>query len=178
MELTKEEILEVIHKVALNHQAKKFDYHTEEDIYQEVWVICWSKMEEFNPDRGTTTKQAQALENWLNRVVATRLANFYRDNFGVKHRKLKCDKSETEHQKRINLSHPIDLSFASEVSQLLPHSVNYTEELWQYILSCADKHISELLQSILSGEHLNSYYRLKLVNFLNNKVAEYAETTR
>jgi hypothetical protein len=162
--LTKDEIIEVVDKVAKNHRNKSFGPYTEEDIEQEVWIIALSKLPEFVPERGKHKNLRQSLENWLNTVVARRLANFYRDKWVVPQRKLKSDKSGAQHKKRINLMHPLDIEEISEDNASLGPSDILESEYWKIVLENLDEDLIDILDAMLSGQTVNCYYRNKLSN--------------
>jgi len=64
-------INEIAHGNSLNGS---FAYFEQNDISQEVWVICIQALEEYKPSKGS-------IEHFLRRCVANRLRNLKRDRY-------------------------------------------------------------------------------------------------
>ncbi len=64
----------VIDKIVERCRAQPFAYFTEDDIRQEIHVICLSAIEHYCPSKGP-------LENYLQRCVTNRLKNLRRDKY-------------------------------------------------------------------------------------------------
>lgn len=158
--LSEERVIQICDKVAKNHQQKKFDYFTEDDIYQEAWIIILEKIDEFTEKKIKETNIEQALENFLNSVVGNRLSNFYRDRYVVKIRRKKSD-TDCDHTIKLSLSSPSDISLIQELCDY-NESVHDFEEYTQKIFSQLTDESFEVLESILSGQKVSRYYKQKL----------------
>lgn len=152
--------MEIIQKVAHNHRRKTFDVHEEEDIYQQVCEIALSVLDKYDLKKIQNSSPEKAFESWLNSLVSNRLANFYRDQYGVKHKPRKND-TEFEKQKRVNLNHPIELNNID-----LPDPLNNfsDKEFFDFLLKTLDYTFVEVMFACMSGENVGSYYRYKLQN--------------
>lgn len=161
--LNEEDLFLVIDKVAKNHQNKTFDYHIPDDIYQKVWEICLEKLPLFEYDRGLYKDPLKCLEHWLNTVVARRLSNYKRDTFDVKQKARKSDVSAYEKEVRKSLAYPTELNSITEnFAGQEDENILYREYLLFVIKSLDDKEIT-LLDSLLSGENIPSYYKTQLL---------------
>lgn len=161
--LSNQDIIDVIQKVAKNHRNKRFGCYTEEDIEQEVWVIVQNRISDFDLKKCKVTDPKSALERWLNTVVSRRLVNFHRDNYLVPQRTLKSDKGDGEVQKRHSLMHPTALSDVGDKLLTVFSSESVLEnECWELVVKNLNPDLSDILESILSGEVVNGYYRNKL----------------
>src|SRR4051794_10250497 len=67
-----QKIHDLIERIAKEHSRNKFGYLSEEDLKNEIWVICLERIEEFDYTRGE-------LEHYLRRAVKTRLINRFKD---------------------------------------------------------------------------------------------------
>lgn len=149
--LDKKTINEIIAKVARNHISKAFDYYEQEDIEQEVWVIALQKLGDFDFEKSTVVDEAQALERFLNTVVSNRLKNLYRDKHVVP------SKGNTS-----NFCTPFgidDLSFDLVIKKSFDGATN---EIGILILNNIEPHEFIILEALLSGERIPSYYKSKL----------------
>lgn len=174
--LIQSQVIDICTKVAKNHNNKSFSYFESDDIEQQAWIIILDKIGEFDPSKGTTNNIEQSLENWLNTIVSRRLSNFYRDKFKVPQKQLKSDKSEYDQVKRQNLMKPLDISYVSDVSEnndIVSRLVD--GELWQTIIAQLSPEYLDILDSILSGEKINCYYKNKLIIQIKNIMDEYNE---
>lgn len=172
--LSEQEIIDIGNKVAFNHSAKKFDYHNEDDIYQQVWIIILQQIDQFQPDRINSNNIKQGLENWLNGVVSKRLKNFYRDNFAIKQQSRKTDKNESETIKRKSLQHPVAICEVGEIIQNL-NILDDIEfyDIWDFIVKELTWEEVDVLDAILSGEIVPQYYKTKLSLKLKDLIFEY-----
>ncbi len=161
--LTENQIINIIQKIATIHSHKSFGCYTSEDIEQEVWIIVLNTIDGFTFTRSKTTTVEAALEHWLNVVVSRRLNNFYRDKFVVPQKALKADKSGNDKQKRINLMHPIDVHNLSDDNNLTLNSLVDNEELLELVMRELNDELYDILDSIMSGETTNCYYKNKLL---------------
>lgn len=109
--LTPEVINQIIAKVADIHKGKTFDYHDEDDIEQQVWIIAIEALPKYECKKVKAKNAELAFESWLNAVVSKRLKNFYRDRYTVKHREKTTD-SEFDKLTRYNLSRPLEITVA------------------------------------------------------------------
>jgi len=69
-----QEVFDIISRIAEEHSGPKkiFGYLTEEDLKNEIWVICLDKLKDFDGERGK-------LEHFLRVSVKNRLINRYKD---------------------------------------------------------------------------------------------------
>jgi hypothetical protein len=157
IKLSQNDIYDVIDKVAKNHRNKSFSCYTTDDIEQQVWVIALEKLDEFDQSRCKESNVKKALEHWLNTVISNRLSNFYRDKYLVL-----CKIS-----KHLNNNINSPLSLDSKMVKLNNGLIDLEilkNESWEIILSSLDDIYNDILESILSGETVSSYYKIKLFN--------------
>lgn len=154
--LNKTQIFEIIEKVALNHKNKTFNYYTTEDIYQIVWTIALEKLSDFNINKTLEKKPEKALEHWLNTIISNRLSNLYRDEYVVP-KQLKFGKN-TNVIDPISI-HDIEYNAVENISSI--HLEN--KELWNDVLNDLTEMELIVLESLLSGENITSYYKIKLI---------------
>ena len=153
--MTNTEINEVIQKVAKNHRDKAFGSYTPEDIEHEVWLIALNKIELFKPNKGKVVDEKKALERWLNVVISNRLKNLYRDEYVVPQRLHKDNKN--------NLLKPLDITSIGDRSDNIELiEIVQNKELWNYVLQNISDSEIEILDGLLSGELINSYYKNKI----------------
>lgn len=62
----------VIERIAAEHSSKKFGYLTENDLKNEIWVICLEKLEDYSAESGE-------LEHFLRVCVKNRLVNRFKE---------------------------------------------------------------------------------------------------
>lgn len=158
--LPENKIIAVIDKVAHFYKNKGFLYFDSVDIEQQAKLICWNKINEFDPRRKKIDNIEEALEHWLNRIVSNRLKNLYRDHVGIVHRDFKRDTEFTK-ECRINLLNPVNIA---ESYNLCDIDLNSTEfkELLQIIVDNIDHELFDVLEALLSGENIGDYYKKKL----------------
>lgn len=150
--LNKEQIYNVIDKVAKNHKNKSFSYHTINDIEQQVWIIALERIKDFNHSKSKQKNIEKALEHWLNTVVSNRLANFYRDKYVVPH-------------KQSNIISPISMDNKIDLEDKEDYFNNIVgSDYWDLVIKDLNDYYLDILECILSGEIVNSYYRSKLMN--------------
>lgn len=65
-------ILDVIEQISLEHSHNTFGYLTQDDLKNEIWVICLDALEHYNKDRGP-------VENFLRASVKKRLINKFKN---------------------------------------------------------------------------------------------------
>jgi len=146
----------VISKVAQNHKNKAFAYYTEEDIYQEIWIMALEKLYKFKPNRGKTKNIEKSLEHWLNAVISNQLKNLYRDKYIVPQR--------IHIGKNNRLLTPADVDSLSEYEEEIDlFSILENKELWHMIIDSLSDYDIEVLDSLLSGETVTSYYKNKVL---------------
>jgi hypothetical protein len=63
---------DIIQRISNEHCHKTFGYLDEEDLKNEIWVICLEKLSDYTPDRGY-------LEHFLRVSVKNRLINRFKD---------------------------------------------------------------------------------------------------
>lgn len=143
----------VVQKVAANHRNKSFDIYSSADIEQEVWVLALKHLPEFDLSRCKYDDVEKSFEHWLNKVMSTRLTNLHRDKFLIKRR-----------NKNKEMVATVSMNSADfDLDQLFEHNHN-SIDFWDLV----NKHFTEddfdVLESILSNENINSYYKVKLKN--------------
>ena len=67
-----QETFDVIEKISNEHCKKTFGYFDQNDLRNEIWVICLEKLNQFRPVRGK-------LEHFLRVAVKNRLINKFKD---------------------------------------------------------------------------------------------------
>ena len=163
--LSESEVIEIITMVVKNHRNKVFGIYEQRDIEQEAWIIALEKMHNFNFEKAKQKNIKKAFECWLNTVISNRLTNLFRDKYIVPQRGLKSDKSEVDQTKRVNLMHPIDISSTSDSTLKTVDFIDF--DGIKEIVSKLDNDNLDILDSILSGEKINCYYRNKLLKSIN-----------
>lgn len=143
----------VIQKVAENHRNKSFDIYSSADIEQEVWIIALKKLPEFDIDKCKYADIEKSFEHWLNTVVSNRLKNLHRDEFVIKKR-----------NKNKEMVATISISGTDfDLDQLFEHNHN-SIDFWDLVNKYFTEDDFDVLESILSNENINSYYKVKLKN--------------
>src|SRR4051812_47077266 len=66
-----EETFRIIDRISREHSHKPFGYFAEDDLRNEIWVMCLNKLADFNTDRGQ-------LEHFLRVSVKNALINKYK----------------------------------------------------------------------------------------------------
>lgn len=169
--LSKKQIHEIITKVAKNHRSKSFGSYTSDDIENQSWIIALEKLSEFNPSRRKTKDLGKSLEHWLNAVVARRLANFYRDKYLVPLQIKKRDVNPGLYRDRQNLFYPKSIN---DVGDLIESSHNFEDgTFFSELLSYLTTDEKDILDSLLSGETLNAYYKSKIIRRINEFMVIY-----
>lgn len=172
--LTKNEIYEVITKVAANHENKHFGPYTKEDIRQECWIIALNKLPEFEVSKRKNHDIKNALENWLNTIMSRRLANFFRDKFVVPMQIKKKDSHPSLYNEKKSLFFPSPLEESSSIINYDYLSSN--DDFLKALVAYLDPHQVDILDAILSGENVNLYYKTKLLNAVKLFTKEYYGT--
>lgn len=67
-----EKTFEIINRIAKDHSAKTFGYLKQEDLKNEIWIICLEILQNYDYSRGE-------LENFLRFSVKNRLINKFKD---------------------------------------------------------------------------------------------------
>ena len=67
-----EEVFKIIKRISEEHCRKTFGYLDEDDLKNEIWLICLEKLADYNDERGE-------LENFLRVSVKNRLVNRFKD---------------------------------------------------------------------------------------------------
>lgn len=167
--LSQKEVESVIIKVANNHANKHFGSYQSDDIIQQASMICWQKLPEFQIKRAKDkNNEAQSLENWLNKVVSNRLKNFYRDHYQNKRKLFKSDKSEYDLKKRESLLEPTNIHGVACFQSKDDLPDNLPLELLNSILPHLTNEDIDIIECLLNGEKVNSYYK----KYLQKKVRD------
>lgn len=83
--MSQERVLQAIKSVANTYKNYQFDIHDDDDIEQEIFLLCYPILDRFDPDTGNS------LESFLYKHCFFRMQNFYRD----KTRKIPHDENLT-----------------------------------------------------------------------------------
>lgn len=67
-----QQTFDIINKIANGHCFKTFGYLDQDDLKNEIWLICLSRLKEFDKDRGD-------LEHFLRVAVHNRMINKFKD---------------------------------------------------------------------------------------------------
>lgn len=163
--ITRQGLIDLIDKVANIHKNKSFGYLTQDDIYGQVWVICLTQLERYDPGKGAGNTTINSIERWLNKVVRNRLANFHRDQYS--------SVNEVHRQSRLNIINclPIDIVNTSSLKTKIENP-NFTdglifEELKDFVVLRLNEidPTGELLlifESCLNQDNVSAYYKGKL----------------
>lgn len=65
-------VFDIINRISHEHSHKTFGYLDENDLKNEIWIICLEKLKDFDPSRGY-------LEHFLRTSVKNRLVNRFKD---------------------------------------------------------------------------------------------------
>lgn len=172
--ISEDDFITICQKVAKNHSAKIFDYHSSDDIEQQIWTIILQQIDQFDIDRIKHSNVKQGLENWLNGVVSKRLKNYYRDTFATKQQSRKTDKSEQELIQRRSLQHPVSIFEVGDITDNLDILTNIEyKDVWDFTISLLSNDQIEVLDAVLSGEIIPQYYKVKLSLIMRDIIEEY-----
>lgn len=171
-------VIEIINKLIIIHQGKKFAYFGAEDIGQEIRLICCRKIDGYQPRRAKAEGYYKGLEHWLNRVITNGLRNLYRDHMGgaIKHYK---NDGEFEAEVRSQIANPLSLE---DQYYYNADSVQFTEGPYGGDTMGADqlatakylgRQLSEecriIMDAIASNcENISQHYRNKLLAALSD----------
>ena len=67
-----DEAYRIIEKISREHCKKTFGYLDQDDLKNEIWIICLEKLKDHDPERAP-------LEHFLRVAVKTRLINRFKD---------------------------------------------------------------------------------------------------
>lgn len=175
--ISEKKLIEVIDKVANNHKNKAFAHFTQDDMKQIVWEIVLTKLKDFSMDKSHTDNVEKALENWLNKVMSRQLINFYRNNFLVPTQQNSREKNPARTASCTSLFAPANINNVlrneDEHSESLCYRFSEDIECWDFIVSRLDTYQLDVLDSLLSGEEVNPYYKSKLLKEIKVIVKEY-----
>ncbi len=154
---------EVIARVADNHKHKTFDVHDQDDIIQQVWLIALSIIDDFEPSKGKVVDVKKSLEHWLNASISNRLSNFYRDKYLVPQRMMPNKSDVKPH----NLLSALDIDIVRDTIKFNCNAKSMENEIWCAIFTGLDPVNLDILESLMSGEIINCYYKNKLISSIN-----------
>lgn len=162
--MKKDDIAKIIQKVAKNHANKHFSIYDHDDIMQQTAIICWQKLSDFDFKKVKEKDPSKALENWLNKVASNRLKNFFRDNYQNKKKVFKNDFQESDKLKRESLLSPLYLGGTTiDLGKLDVENI-YVKEILNNISDMLEEEYLDVLEALLNGERINSYYKKRLQN--------------
>ncbi len=160
-QITEEDIIGIIYKIAKIHRNKTFSYFSEEDIEAQVMLICLQQIRYYEPSKAAGNTSINSIERWLNRVTKNRLSNYYRDNYS--------SINKNHRQTRINLNNCLDISLVNHIkrSKDLMDSEDPTyslrfKEFKSFVESNLKEDLLEIYQACLNEENVSSYYKSKL----------------
>lgn len=167
--ITESDVMEVIEEVALKCSTRPHSIYGIDDLKQHVRILCWQKLPEFDLSKKKTNKAKQALMNWLSNIAHKRLINLHRDMMGAAHKTFKKDTDFSKIQRK-NLMEPVSLEESDEVNSIT-YDVSYIDISLLNIISSelSDEYI-EILDRLLSGLKIPSYYRRKLECAVNEVI--------
>ena len=175
--ISESKLIAVIDKVANNHKSKAFAHFTQDDMKQIVWEIALRKLKDFSIDKSKETNIEKALENWLNKVMSRQLINFYRNNFLVPTQQNKREKNPSKTAACTSLFAPANIlnviKNEDQHCDSLCHKVKQDLEFWDFLISRLDVYQLDTLDSLLSGEDINPYYKSKLLKDIKIIMKEY-----
>lgn len=154
----------MIEKVVKNHKNKTFDIFSEEDLANEIWIICLNAIESFDTTKVKASNPLQSLENYLNSVLYRRLANLYRNEYGSKLKPRSKD-TESTHQFRIAAAHPTSLSADLDVPMDEDFLDDHNSIVLARLIDEIDLADFELISVHLSNNQIGTSHRQKLKNF-------------
>lgn len=158
--LTDKQIMDVIDEVAVKQATKPYGIYSIPDLRQQIKLICWQKISEFDPTKRKTKDIAQALENWLSSISRNRLINLHRDVMGS-NKRFKSDTDFTfERRKKLNEPVSIDaVDITYYIEQL--DDINFKDSFQRIITQLSVENL-DVLEAVLSGEKIPTLYRKKL----------------
>jgi DNA-directed RNA polymerase specialized sigma24 family protein len=173
--LTEQDLIDAVNRVAKNHKKKAFAHFSAEDIMAEVWVIILSKLHTYDPLKGAGPDQINSFERWFNKVVYTKLINFYRDEYS--------SVNEAHRMNRMNLMNALDVDYIISQDGLgdkYSYEVDHTDdislyELKDFVQARLSSNCLEIYQHCLDDENVSPYYKSKLSVELAKIMEEWRE---
>lgn len=185
-----QEVFDIINRISAEHSKKVFGYLTEDDLKNEIWVICLDKLNDFDGDRGK-------LEHFLRVSVKNRLINRYKDvakivrspcpkcpfydllspsdcgKFGdSRHLCKKWKKYETsKHSRNCLLNSTEQVIDREHVDDVLGHMSNV--EIKDFLFENISSGFKRDLQCLFDGYRLNKNRLNKLKNEINKIIEEF-----
>lgn len=185
-----QEIFDIINRISEEHSKKTFGYLTEEDLKNEIWVICLDKLNDYDGDRGK-------LEHFLRVSVKNRLINRYKDVAKIvrspcpkcpfyditcasdcakygdnRHLCKKWKKYEMSKNSRNSLLNPteqiIDRAIHEDVLTTMSN-----QELVDFLFQYVNPVFIKDFECLLSGYRISKNRLSKLKNEVNRVLAEY-----
>ena len=111
------------------------------------------------------------MENWLNSVVSNRLKNFYRDNWQAQQRVSKFDTDLFVAEKRKSLKNPVNIDDI-DPNLIIQEEFKADYNKFKKIVTYLDSEMFDILDSLLSGEKVQCYYKNKLINRIEEIMTE------
>ena len=148
------ETIQIIQKIVNSRKRNTFAYYTEEDISQEIWILCIEALKSYDEKRG-------CLEHFLNTHISNRLKNLKRDKY--------FNPSKDDNSKvRINLVNAIsiyDITFSENDLDLISiKNDNYTplekadlKETIENIMNNLPDFYVSYFKAFMDGEKIPKY---------------------
>jgi len=172
IDLEEQDIIDVFEKIAFQHRTKDFGYFTQEDIMKEVWVICLSQLDKYDPSKGKGDSALNSIERWFNRIVKNRLNNFHRDHYSSVNEKYK--------QSRINLANQLNINeidITNEKNAKVQNTNHLDkliyDELEEFVRSRLDDDLLDIYNDCMDQETVSTYYQGKLKAEITKIMAEW-----
>ncbi len=140
--------------VRVKSKQHTFDCWDTEDIAQEIRIICFNAIAQFDFDR---VKDERQMVNYFGRCVDNRLQNLKRDNYirydvGKSLDEEKINKTLDKIQRQKNIKHPINI----EQAQNMPYKLDVecqvmANDMRDHLLNNIDDELKEPLEKIMDG---------------------------
>lgn len=180
-------IVEYLVKVKSNNHV--FDCYNEDDIGQEIRLICFKALNHFDSDKVEKSKRV----NFFGRCVDNALHNLKRDKYirysnpcngdcellhGEDEELGKVCKKWRKHQEKIkrkkNIKHPISIEILGDIKDTQFEKIIEMEDIKMYLLSNIDSSLRQGLLDILSGnkKSVSSRDKKKIQIFVRRMLLE------
>lgn len=160
----------IIDKIAkARSRTCAFAYYAPEDIYQEVWIMCLDALGRWDQDRPMADCPDQQIENFLNKHVANRMKNLYRDKYFRPDGNEEIDGTSKD---RINLVNalPLDLADAASAFKTICFSSSYGHPSDDMVSEEMFKHVLKNIDEDLAGHFIDMCEKNKVHKTIRRKV--------
>ena len=170
--LTYDNIIVTIDKVANIHKHKIFGYMTQEDIYAQATLICIKQLKFYKSEKGKSLDELNCLERWLNHIVKNRLKNFYRDNCCSSDKETKKARSKLAASATPNDPDKDNLEKLVQKNCDIQSNCEFTE-LSDFIENNLSDSLKEIYKSCLKADPVSTYYKNKLKIRMKDLIKEW-----